>query len=165
MQRALLVTSGSWFGCFVPVVFGREECRATRSSPALEPWYVWAAEPISLPTTTESHSGSTRASSRLASYNRETPTPLLLIGCGVQTSPHGLIRVCVLFISSSQATPSPIFDNQDDAEVANAEQRFREWTSAGLTAAVRSGPGEQRIIRSFDPTAEETLFYPRLVGG
>ena len=38
-------------------------------------------------------------------------------------------------------------------------------TSAGFTAAVQSGPGEQRIIRSFDPTAEETLFYPRLVGG
>jgi hypothetical protein len=38
-------------------------------------------------------------------------------------------------------------------------------TGAGFTAAVRSGLGEQRIIRSFDPKAEETLFYPRLVGG
>jgi hypothetical protein len=56
------------------------------------------------------------------------------------------------------------FDNQD-AEVAKAEQRFTELTGAGFTAAVRSGPGEQRIIRSLDPTAEETLFYPRLVGG
>ena len=42
-----------------------------------------------------------------------------------------------------------IFDNQDRAEVTKAEQRFRELT----------------VIRSFDPTAEETLFYPRLVGG
>jgi len=58
-----------------------------------------------------------------------------------------------------------IFDNQDRAEVKKAEQRFRELTGAGFTAAVRSGRGEQRIIRSFDPTAEETLFYPRLVGG
>ena len=58
-----------------------------------------------------------------------------------------------------------IFDNQDCAEVAKAEQRFTELTGAGFTAAVRTGPGEQRIIRSFDPTAEETLFYPRLVGG
>src|SRR5215207_2568216 len=58
-----------------------------------------------------------------------------------------------------------IFDNQDRAEVTKAEQRFRELTGAGFTAAVRSGQGEQRIIRSFDPTAEETLFYPRLVGG
>ena len=58
-----------------------------------------------------------------------------------------------------------IFNTQDRAEVAKAEQRFMEYTGAGFTAAVRAGPGEQRIIRSFDPTAEETLFDPRLVGG
>ena len=58
-----------------------------------------------------------------------------------------------------------VFNNQDHAEVAKADQRFKELTGEGFTAAVRSGPGEQRIIRSFDPTAEETLFYPRLVGG
>ena len=58
-----------------------------------------------------------------------------------------------------------ISNNHDRAEVEKAEQRFRELTRAGFTAAIRSGPGEQRIIRSFDPTAEETLFYPRLVGG
>src|SRR5215217_510635 len=57
------------------------------------------------------------------------------------------------------------FDIHDRAEVEKAERRFKELTGAGFTAAVRSGPGEQRIIRSFDPTAEETLFYPRLVGG
>jgi hypothetical protein len=58
-----------------------------------------------------------------------------------------------------------MFDKQDRAEVAKAEQRFKELTGAGFTAAVRSGPAEQRIIHSFDPTADETLFYPRLVGG
>jgi hypothetical protein len=58
-----------------------------------------------------------------------------------------------------------IFNHQDSAEIAKAEQRFKELTGAGFTVAVRSGPGEQRIIRAFDPTAEETLFYPRLVGG
>ena len=58
-----------------------------------------------------------------------------------------------------------LFDNQNRAELEKAEQRFIELTGAGFTAAVRSGPGEQRIIRSFDPTAEETLFYPRPVGG
>ena len=57
------------------------------------------------------------------------------------------------------------FDIQNRAEVEKAERRFMELTGAGFTAAVRSGPGEQRVIRSFDPTAEETLFYPRLVGG
>jgi len=58
-----------------------------------------------------------------------------------------------------------IFNTQDRADVAKAEQRFMELTGAGFTAAVRAGPGEQRVIRCFDPTAEETLFYPRLVGG
>jgi hypothetical protein len=57
------------------------------------------------------------------------------------------------------------FDIHDRVEVEKAERRFKELTGAGFTAAVRSGPGEQRVIRSFDPTAEETLFYPRLVGG
>jgi hypothetical protein len=57
------------------------------------------------------------------------------------------------------------FNIHDRAEVEKAERRFRELTGAGFTAAVRSGPGEQRVIRTFDPTAEETLFYPRLVGG
>ena len=58
-----------------------------------------------------------------------------------------------------------IFNNLDRAEVAKAEQRFMELTGGDFTAAVRTGPGEQRAIRSFDPTAEETLFYPRLIGG
>jgi hypothetical protein len=57
------------------------------------------------------------------------------------------------------------FDIHDRADVEKAERRFKELTGAGFTAAVRWGPGEQRVIRSFDPTAEETLFYPRLVGG
>lgn len=57
------------------------------------------------------------------------------------------------------------FDLQDRAELDKAERRFKALTGAGFTAAVRSGPGEQRVIRTFDPTAEETLFYPRLVGG
>ena len=57
------------------------------------------------------------------------------------------------------------FDVKDRAELDDAERRFKALTGAGFTAAVRSGPGEQRVIRAFDPTAEETLFYPRLVGG
>jgi hypothetical protein len=57
------------------------------------------------------------------------------------------------------------FDAGDRAAVEEAKKRFMELTEAGFTAAVRTGPGEQRIIRSFDPAAEETLFHPRLVGG
>jgi hypothetical protein len=46
-----------------------------------------------------------------------------------------------------------------------AEQRFRELTRAGFTAAVRTASGETVVKPTFDPGAEETLFFPRLVGG
>ncbi len=57
------------------------------------------------------------------------------------------------------------FDPNDAKELAKAEQRFFELTKAGFTAAIRSGPGQVSQIRSFDPSAEETVFFPRLVGG
>ncbi len=56
--------------------------------------------------------------------------------------------------------------NADDAEaLAKAEERFNELTGVGFTAAVRTASGDVSKIRSFDPTADETLFFPRLVGG
>jgi hypothetical protein len=58
-----------------------------------------------------------------------------------------------------------LFNSQDAQEVVKAEQRFYELTKAGFTAVVRTGPGQVSQIRSFDPAAEETLFFPRLVGG
>ena len=57
------------------------------------------------------------------------------------------------------------FDRSDAKELASAERRFMELTGAGFTAAVRRGPGDCQVVRSFDATAEETLFYPRLIGG
>jgi hypothetical protein len=57
------------------------------------------------------------------------------------------------------------FDSKDFAEIALAEKRFMELTGRGFTAAVRLEAGECLVIKSFDPTAEETLFCPRLVGG
>jgi hypothetical protein len=57
------------------------------------------------------------------------------------------------------------FDPNDARELAKAEQRFYELTKVGFTAAIRTGPGQASHIRSFDPTAEETVFFPRLVGG
>jgi hypothetical protein len=57
------------------------------------------------------------------------------------------------------------FDPNDTQELADAERRFRELTGAGFTAAVRTGPGQVSRVRSFDPSAEETVFFPRLVGG
>jgi hypothetical protein len=57
------------------------------------------------------------------------------------------------------------FDPNNAQELGKAEQRFRELTGAGFTAAVRTGPGQISRILSFDPSAEETVFFPRLVGG
>jgi len=57
------------------------------------------------------------------------------------------------------------FDANDAQELAKAEQRFYELTKAGFTAAVRTSAGQVSQIRSFDPNAEETVFFPRLVGG
>jgi hypothetical protein len=57
------------------------------------------------------------------------------------------------------------FNPRDAQERAKAEQRFYELTKVGFTAAVRTGPGQVLQIRSFDLGAEETVFFPRLVGG
>jgi hypothetical protein len=57
------------------------------------------------------------------------------------------------------------FDATDQAAVAEAEKRFIELTEAGFTAAKRTGNGTSELIRRFDPTAEETLFIPRLIAG
>jgi hypothetical protein len=57
------------------------------------------------------------------------------------------------------------FDADDTKALSKAEERFKALTSVGFTAAVRTAAGEVTLTRSFDPTAEETLFFPRLVGG
>jgi hypothetical protein len=57
------------------------------------------------------------------------------------------------------------FDTEDSEAVAAAERRFKELMFAGYTAAFRTGSGTTTVTRTFDSTAEETLFYPRLVGG
>ena len=58
-----------------------------------------------------------------------------------------------------------VFNARDARELIKAEQRFHELTNAGFTADVRTASGEASQVRSFDPNAEETLFFPRLVGG
>jgi hypothetical protein len=57
------------------------------------------------------------------------------------------------------------FDASDPASLAQAEERFKHLTGLGFTAAVRDKTGEVSKARSFDPNVEETLFFPRLVGG
>ena len=56
------------------------------------------------------------------------------------------------------------FDAADAAAVAEAEKRFKKLTGAGF-AAKRLGEGKSEVIRIFEPTADETLFIPRLQGG
>lgn len=57
------------------------------------------------------------------------------------------------------------FDPADVSSVAEAERRFKELTGGGFTAAVRRSQNRSELIRSFDPAAEETVFFPRLQGG
>jgi len=57
------------------------------------------------------------------------------------------------------------FNPADAAAVAEAERRFKQLTEAGFTAAVRREEGGSELVRSFDPTAEETVFFPRIRGG
>jgi hypothetical protein len=57
------------------------------------------------------------------------------------------------------------YDATNERSLLEARERFRELSERGYTAAVRVAGGSSRIVRSFEPTAEETLFFPRLVGG
>ena len=57
------------------------------------------------------------------------------------------------------------FDANDAEALLKAERRFKALTGSGFTAATRTASGEPVVTRTFDPAAEETLFFPRLVGG
>jgi hypothetical protein len=57
------------------------------------------------------------------------------------------------------------FDPSDAEAVAKAEKRFNALMQDGFTAAQRTAAGESRRVTTFDPNVEETLFFPRLVGG
>jgi hypothetical protein len=57
------------------------------------------------------------------------------------------------------------FDANDAKALLKAEERFNQLTGAGFTAATKNSSGEPVVTRKFDSTAEETLFFPRLVGG
>jgi hypothetical protein len=57
------------------------------------------------------------------------------------------------------------FDATDANAVLEAETRFKELMRQHYTAAVRGASGAAEVTQTFDPNAEETLFFPRLVGG
>ena len=54
----------------------------------------------------------------------------------------------------------------DKSETSKAMEKFKELTSSGATAATRkTGDKDYQVTKSFDPTADETLFIPRMQGG
>jgi hypothetical protein len=57
------------------------------------------------------------------------------------------------------------FDSDDTKALSEAEERFKSLIEDGYTAAVRDPAGKATVTRLFDPASEETLFFPRLVGG
>jgi hypothetical protein len=68
-------------------------------------------------------------------------------------------------VMDSSGDSRHFFDQDDPKGLAEAERRFKMFTGQGFTAATRTAAGDLKLIRSFEPTAEETLFYPHLVGG
>jgi hypothetical protein len=69
------------------------------------------------------------------------------------------------FVMNATGDTQYEFDPTDAVAVAKASTRFKELTGAGYTAAVRRGSGTSELIRDFDPSADETVFFPRLRGG
>lgn len=57
------------------------------------------------------------------------------------------------------------FDPDNAGQLLEAERRFNDLTGRGFTAAKRTSPGQTSKLRAFDPAAEETVFFPRMVGG
>lgn len=53
----------------------------------------------------------------------------------------------------------------DFEDMTVAEERFKEITGLGFIPAAPTGDGEHTLIRSFDPTLPEVLFFPHLKGG
>jgi hypothetical protein len=79
--------------------------------------------------------------------------------------PFGGLAMATQIVMDHTGDSRHYFDAKDAQALAKAEERFKKLTGDGFTAAVRTAAGEVSRIRSFDPAAEETLFYPRLVGG
>lgn len=57
------------------------------------------------------------------------------------------------------------FDKTNPASVEAIERRVNELVKEGRAIAVRTGPGEFKRVKAFDPNAEETQMVPALMGG
>ena len=54
----------------------------------------------------------------------------------------------------------------DATDLVRAEERFRELTQRGYSAVALGEAGtDNRLLRTFDPQSERTLFIPQLEGG
>jgi hypothetical protein len=54
----------------------------------------------------------------------------------------------------------------DITDTNDAMEKFNELVGLGSTAATRkTGDKDYTVTRQFDPTADETLFVPRMQGG
>jgi len=59
-----------------------------------------------------------------------------------------------------------VFDRMNKRDLVRAEKRFMELVGEQkFTAAIRSGDGERTVIKSFDPSADETVFIRPMQGG
>ena len=72
--------------------------------------------------------------------------------------------MAVLVIMDQSGDTRHWYDSNDERSLLEAEERFKELSKQGYTAAARDNEGSSKIIRSFEPAAEETLFFPRLIG-
>jgi hypothetical protein len=77
----------------------------------------------------------------------------------------GVLAMATQIVMDHTGDTRHYFDANDAQAFREAEERFEKLTGDGFTAAVRTAAGEVCRIPAFDPTAEETLFFPRLVGG
>lgn len=58
------------------------------------------------------------------------------------------------------------WEQSDVVSVADAEKRFKELTGRGFLAVEPGKNGDPgRVLKSFDPNVETTIFQPALQGG
>ena len=79
--------------------------------------------------------------------------------------PKGVFAMATQIVMDHTGDTRHEFYAKDTKALFEAEERFKQLTGAGFTAAIRQPSGDAAVTRRFDPTAEETLFFPRLVGG
>jgi hypothetical protein len=90
---------------------------------------------------------------------------LQLLRAGRETQTVEILPMATQIVMDNSGDSRHHFDPKDLKALAEAERRFKVLTGNGFTAATRQANGDVSLVRSFDSKAEETVFYPRLVGG